>query len=275
MARRTATKGSRPAGTGKGTSANRAGHTGADRKRSERLAKAAREGSRRTGRLTLTIVAAVVLVLVAVSVVVFVQAAQRTYIDELDSVPEHSNRHGGIEVGAQGVAGQVDPDLPVLDVYVDFMSPESAQFFAANGRDLNELRDSGEVTVSYHPVALVDPGAAGASRRAAQAAIVVAHYEPDLFAPFVGALLGTQGQEMRTLGDRELAALALETGVSQHTVDSFTDAMFPGWVAAATNQMRRDTDAGTTPLVRLDGSTLEASWQQEGALRAAVVAELE
>ena len=246
-----------------------------DRKRNERLARAAREGSRRTGRLTLAVVAAVVVVLVAVSVLVFVQAAKRTYIDELDSVPDHSDNHGGIEVGAQGVAGQVDEDLPVLEVYVDFMSEESAQFFAANGRDLNDMRDSGAVTVSYHPVALVDPGNAGASQRAAQAAIVVAHYEPDMFVPFVGAILGTQGQQMRSLGDQELAALALETGVSQDTVDAFTDAMFPGWVAAATNQMQRDTGEQTTPLVRLDGSTLEASWDQEGALRAAVQARLE
>src|SRR5699024_2523923 len=92
-----------------------------DRKRNERLARAARERSRRTGRLTLAVVAAVVVVLVAVSVLVFVQAAKRTYIDELDSVPDHSDNHGGIEVGAQGVAGQVDEDLPVLEVYVDFM----------------------------------------------------------------------------------------------------------------------------------------------------------
>src|SRR5699024_8569044 len=139
-----------------------------------------------------------------VSVLVFVQAAKRTYIDELDSVPDHSDNHGGIGVGAQGVAGQVDEDLPVLGVYVDFVSEESAQFFAANGRDLNDMRDSGAVTVSYHPVALVDPGNAGASQRAAQAAIVVAHYEPDMFVPFVGAILGTQGQQMRSLGDQEL-----------------------------------------------------------------------
>lgn len=246
----------------------------AEAKRAERLAQGARRTSRHSGRLVITVVAAVVVVLVAVSVVVFLQASKRTYIDELDSVPAHSDRHGGIDVGAAGVAGQVDPDLPVLDLYVDFMSPASVAFFTANGQDLDAMREAGEITVSYHPVAVVDPGNAGASYRSAQAAIVAAHYEPDLFAPFVGAILGTQGQELRSLSDRDLSALGLETGLQQATVDAFTDAMFPGWVEAATNQMRRDTDSQTTPLVRLDGETLEANWEQAGTLRAVVESRL-
>ena len=252
----------------------RAGNATGRSTSAERLARGARDGSRRSGRLTLVVVGAISAVLVAVTVVVLVQNSSRTYIDELDSVPEHSDAHGGIAVGAEGTAGQTDPDLPVLEVYVDFMSPDSVQFFTANATDLTALREEGQVTVTYHPVALVDPGNAGASRRAAQAAIVVAHYEPEKFAAFVSAVLGVQGQEMRPLSDRDLAELALETGVSQDTADAFTDAMFPGWVEAATNQMQREVGEQVTPVIRLDGTTLEADWAQEGALRSAAEAAL-
>lgn len=249
-------------------------NTATSTRSAERLARSARQGSRRTRSLTIAVVGAVVVALVAVTVVVLVQNSSRTYIDALDSVPEHSEADGGISVGAEGVAGQVDPDLPVLDLYLDFMSEDSVQFFTANATDLTALREEGQVTVSYHLVSLVDPGNAGASRRAAQAAIVVAHYEPEQFASFVSAVLGVQGQEMRTLSDRDLAAVALDAGVSQDTADAFTDAMFPGWIEAATNQMERDTGEQATPVVRLDGTTLEADWGQEGALRTAVEAEL-
>lgn len=220
-----------------------------------RQEQAARE--RRSRNILLGVLAGVVVLVVAAGIWIYAES-QKTLLDEFDgATPANSDSSGGISVGATA-AGTVNEGASELQVYLDFMCPYCGQFEDANGSDLDTLRSSGDLTVTYHLLANLDSLSMGTqySTRAANAAATVASEAPDAFVPFVEGLFAQQPEEnTEGLTDDEIAQIAVDAGVPQEVADTFTDGTYNEWVAVATQQAKREGVSGT-PTVKLDGKTL-------------------
>ena len=228
-------------------------------------------------RTTLGIVIGAVVALLVFGGIVFyiVQSSQIPALDDDGAVvPAGSNTEtGGIPVGTSGVVGQdVPEDAPQVDVYLDFMCPICGRFESTNGEDLAELREGGDIVLSYHPVSILDGYSSGTdfSTRAANAAATVADAAPESFVAFVDAMFANQPQEGTAgLSDEQIEQIAVEAGVPEDVAATLDDGIFTKWVIAATDVASQDGMAGT-PTVIVDGEVLdqnEVPYMQPGALR--------
>lgn len=186
--------------------------------------------------------------------------------------PAGANADGGIVVGVDGV-GRYTPGAPVVLIYTDYMCPYCAQFEAANGAMLEDLRVNGLLTVVHHPVAFLDRYSEGTrySTRAAQAVAVVADAAPEALTAFHAALLEQQPEEGTPgLTDPRIAQVALAVGVPKAVAGTFTEGRFAEWVATAS---QRAADAGVpgTPAIVVEGEVFEGDWRDPAALRAAIL----
>lgn len=203
--------------------------------------------------------------------------------------PSTALETGGIPVGAEGVAGEEPADgATVVDLYLDYMCPYCAQFEERNDPELAALRASGDVTVIYHPVSILDRASSGTeySTRAAVAASVVADEAPEQFLDFNQAMFANQPAEGgEGLTDEEIAQIARDAGVPDEVVARFTAAdgdeewrTFAPFVAALTDEAATKlASAGgknefTTPAITIDGKRWEGDWTQPGTLTEAVTA---
>src|SRR5699024_1409638 len=114
--------------------------------------------------------------------------------------PQGSTSSGGIPVSAEGVAGStsgVADDAVQVDVYSDFMCPFCSLFEQTNGELLAELRESGDIALTYHPVAILDRFSEGTaySTRAVTAAALVADQAPESFVALNDLLFANQPAE--------------------------------------------------------------------------------
>lgn len=206
--------------------------------------------------------------------------------------PAPANDKGGIPVSGTdaedvGVVGEGDVDLTV---YFDYMCPYCGDFEEINGDDMEAMLEEGDVTISYHPVSILDRLAAGSSfsTRAVNATAIVADQSPEHFTDFVAAMFDEQPEEGTSgLSDAEIAEIAQSVGVPAEVTDTFTDTVtgtfdtqdetgvegtwrtFAPWTIAATNQAGNDIPKLSTPTVLINGEPF-TGWQQPGALKQAV-----
>lgn len=182
---------------------------------------------------------------------------------------------GGIPVGADGVAGTTSgEEAVVVDVYSDYMCPICAAFEVATTDELAALREAGEITVVYHPIAILDRYANGTmfSTRSAAAAGLVADQAPEQFVAFHEAMYDNQPEEYtRGLSNETIGEIALGVGVPQSVVDQLDAWPFVPWVVAATTRAA-EMDVTGTPTVFVDGQVFSGDWRVAGALTEAVQA---
>lgn len=225
--------------------------------------------------------------------VVYGQGAENVVAPLLADVtsPAPANDKGGIPVSADGVGSVGDGDVD-LTIYFDYMCPYCGQFDATNAADLDAMIEEGGVTVTYHPISILDRLSAGSSysTRTANATAIVADQAPEQLTAFVTALFEDQpaeGTSGRT--DAEIAEVAESVGVPAEVTATFTDTedgtfatqdedavegtwrTFAPWVAAATNQAGIDLPKLSTPAVLINGTDF-SGWQTPGALKQAVEA---
>ncbi|WP_062288490.1 DsbA family protein [Demequina phytophila] len=193
--------------------------------------------------------------------------------------PAAADATGGIPVGTGGVVGEAVPtDVPRVDIYLDFMCPICNTFEAINADDLDDLRESGDIALYYHPISILDRFSSGTefSTRAAGAAGVVADQAPEQFHDFVATMFANQPEENSTgLSDEEIADLAIAVGVTEGVANNLDNTDFKKWATAATEQASVDGMQGT-PTVRVsetgdfaDGAVLnDVDYFTEGSLRA-------
>jgi protein-disulfide isomerase len=200
--------------------------------------------------------------------------------------PRGATDSGAIPVGATGAAGSTDgsdPDAVVVSVYADYLCPFCGLFEETNGPLLDELRESGDVVVEYHPISILDRLSAGSeySTRSATAAALVADRSPEAFVAFNHALYADQPEENTAgLTDARIAEIAEAAGADDAVVAAIADgsylsgdASFAPWVAAATERAGEDLPRLATPAVLIDGEELDTArydWRQQGALEAAI-----
>ncbi|MGB4135449.1 MAG: thioredoxin domain-containing protein [Microbacterium sp.] len=152
-------------------------------------------------------------------------------------------------------AGTVD-----IHIYVDYLSPGSGDFERANARQLSGWISEGAVSVTYHPVALLNASSNGTkySLRSAAAAACVASFAPDHFYAYNHELLTTQ-PKVDTDGptDVELADLAGAVGVGsvKQVRSCIEEGDYVSWAKEATARALKGPLPGTKDLV-LDGTPM-------------------
>jgi len=205
--------------------------------------------------------------------------------------PSTAQANGGIPVGSDGVAGTTSAAGAVtVDLYTDYMCSACGEFEKANVAAINQLRTTGDITVVYHPISILDRMSNGTeySTRAANAAAIVADAAPDAFVAFNDALFANQPAENTAgLSDARIAELALGANVPQSVVDTFADRVpakdwlkFAPYVAALTAQATTDITAlgekqVQTPTVALNGQLYDYTtynWTIAGNFEKAVAA---
>lgn len=255
-----------------------------------------REEQQRTAKRQRTIAVSALLVglaILAAVVVVILSQGNRSALEGVHS-PQGSTLSGGIPVGADGVAGSTSgsaDDAVEVEVYSDFMCPFCALFEETNGPMLAELRESGDIVLTYHPVSILDRFSEGSaySTRSATAVALVADQAPEAFVELNDLLFANQPAEGTPgLSDAEIADLAREAGVPDEVATQIEDgsymadaadgersATFVEWTEKATEQATKDLGGLGTPAIVIDGEVLDTAeydWREEGRLAAAIEA---
>lgn len=159
---------------------------------------------------------------------------------------------------------------PVVDVYLDFLCPHCATFAETNGPDLQELAETGSITLRVHPRPMLDPSSspAGYSGRAANAAVCAYAEDPSLWFPVEEALFEDQpGAE--GLSDERLTEIAVGAGASEAVADCITGGTYLPWIQDVVEPEAVESTEGT-PTVLIDGEQYTGATGTPGALREAI-----
>ncbi|HEY8719633.1 DsbA family protein [Pengzhenrongella sp.] len=180
------------------------------------------------------------------------------------TAPATAVTNGGIPVGKEGAAGTTSgktaagKTAATVAVYYDYMCPVCGNFEKANEAPLDALVKSGDITLEYHPISILDRLSQNTqySTRSAQAAAYVADADPKHFVAFSEALYANQPTENSTgLSNKEIEALAVKAEVPKAVANKLFDkgGKFTTWVQAATKQGTLDGVSGT-PTVFINGT---------------------
>ena len=231
-------------------------------------------------RMLIIIGAVALLALVAAAIWAIVSQGNRSSIEQLDAAQVPANTQpadGGISVGAPLAAGTANDGAPVVDVYLDYLCTYCLQFEDTYTEYLDQAAESGEATVVYHPVALLDSSGdySQLSGHGVNAAATVAAEAPEHFLAAHAALVGLGHQVLDSQGSfmptgEEIAAALAEAGVPQDVADRAGEAPYTEWVEATTTQFGRDGFRGT-PTILIDGEELQ-NWPEPNAVQDAVQA---
>ena len=105
-------------------------------------------------------------------------------------------------------------------------APTAASSTRPTRGDLDAMLEEGGVTITYHPVSILDHLSAGSSysTRAVNATAIVADKSPEHFTDFVTAMYKDQPAEGTSgRSDAEIAEIAEDVGVPAEVTDTFTD----------------------------------------------------
>lgn len=152
-----------------------------------------------------------------------------------------------------------------IQVYVDYLSEPAGEFQAANASRLAHWVQEGDVTLTYHPVAMLTSKSSGTkySQRAVAAVACVATHSPHAVAAFNHSLLtdqpevDTEGYTDAELADRAIAAGAENTAAVRSCIE---DGDYTSWARETTNAAldgalpgTEDVSLSGTPLVLVGG----------------------
>jgi protein-disulfide isomerase len=106
--------------------------------------------------------------------------------------------------------------VPKIDIWLDYSSPASAGFNAAQQAQITQWLSAGKVEISYHPISFLDSQSTnGYSSYAGSAVACVANFSPSSFFAFNNALLAKQPAKGKMgLTPTQLIALAKNLGVT-------------------------------------------------------------
>lgn len=166
-----------------------------------------------------------------------------------------------------------DPKAPVVvDIFQDYICPFCGVSERANAADLTALTNSGTALVRIHPLNFFDDASLGAkySTRAANALVSVAKAEPDRILAFNAALYTDQPAENTAgLTDTQIAARATAAGVSQATIDTFTQGSYVDFVNFG-SQSAWNAGLRRTPTILINGTKFDGNTYIAGPLRQAI-----
>ncbi|MHA7176982.1 DsbA family protein [Arthrobacter sp. Sr24] len=235
------------------------------------------------------VLAAAVAIIVIIALIVINTQKANEPIASTGPVPASMNAFGGVTLGKGGEV--VPPETPAADVdmeqlppaptappaeiadpaalgikasasgepaqmviYVDFMCPACKGFEEANGAQIDELREAGEITVDYRALNYLDRFAMGTnySSRSAAAAACVADVSPDKYKAYFDSLFTNAPEEnSKGLNNAKLVSLATEVGAAD--ISSCVDSKTYRPMVAYSSALASTSGVNATPTVFLEG----------------------
>ena len=249
----------------------------------ERLRAEQERKNRRQRNIVIGSVVAVVAILVVLITVILAEEG-RSKLEDVELRPQGSTLSGAIPVGPAGIAGTTEgaaADAVIVSVYSDYLCSYCALFEETNSATLADLRESGDVVVEYHTIAIYPDSPPDV--QLAAAAALVADRAPEAFLDFHHAVMAYQGTVMAqgSVSDAEIADIARGAGVADDVVAAIEsgeyvsgEQSYTPWVAAATDQASQDLGRLATPTILINGTVLDAQydWRSEGKLAEAIAA---
>lgn len=207
----------------------------------------------RTNWFAIGISAAVVVVLVALAGFV-------VFLNGQAGAPGAAPQASGINAETGAITfGEGETEVAT---YVDFMCPVCGDFEAAYGKDLREAAEDDRITLSVHPIAILDAASRGTdySSRAASALYCVAEQAPESALDFMTALFDNQPAEGSAgLTDEQMVAFADQTGGGA-AAECITSGSYKKFVGDRTPETPANANGQIgTPTVAIDGERIENS----------------
>ncbi|MDR0944601.1 MAG: DsbA family protein [Bifidobacteriaceae bacterium] len=247
---------------------NKAAAREAAKKEAARI-KAEREAKERRNRLLIILAIIVGVVVAAVVITLVVVMGHRADSPTSAALtPPGATDNGGVVIGKDGVPGDEAPsgsDVITVEIYSDYMCPFCGKLETSIESTLDQLRQSGDIRLIMHPLALLDGYSEGSqySTRTANDAAVVMKYQPDKFMAFHKILYANQPEENTTgLTDAKLADLAAQAGVSQSVINKFSKQPLKDWVTLATQNAESDGLNATPDVFMYKGNNQRVKWSQ-------------
>lgn len=198
-------------------------------------------------------------------------------------MPRNTGETGILLKASDGVvstATTASADLRIV-LYLDASCPACRAFEETNSSDLASLLASGNATVEYRPIAILDERFTGPvfSTRANNTLLCVADSSPEHFLDAVAAIFAAQPEEGTPgLDDDELIRMMASAGISGGDVaDCIVDRRFADWVGVNTQRALTGPIDGAeiqsvrgTPTVLVNGRQYTGSLTDAGAFRAFV-----
>lgn len=172
-----------------------------------------------------------------------------------------------LEFGAEA-----DDDVPVVDVYLDFMCPGCGAFHQMNGSDVDRLVKDKDMKLRIHPRNFMDVNSTNKySTRATNAfATIYEDENPHVALKFHDLLFENQPEEGSAgLSDKQIGDLAKKAGASDATVQDIKKDRYVDWVNDVVEKDANENAPGGTPAVFVNGKMIE-NWNEAGAFKDAV-----
>lgn len=220
----------------------------------------ARQDKRRERMMKYGVAVAIV---AAVAIIAVAVAASRGGSDGPANIPDAAGTGNGLPIEGDGQGILVgETSAPVtIDYWMDFLCPHCADFESANSAAIQELVDSGQANIAYHPLDFTG----GVYSRRANNAFACASQE-GMGSEFKNAAFAAQGTQWST---SSLVDLGEQVGIGGDYESCVRDDEFEDWAAAVPESARTNQVEGT-PTVFINGELLDAGqWTPEG-LNAAV-----
>ncbi|MEJ5913960.1 DsbA family protein [Pseudokineococcus sp. 1T1Z-3] len=230
----------------------------ADARAKARAMREQRERAARRKKLGLVTAAALAVAGLVAVVVVAVVSGREPAVEQ--ATPPSFTESGGFVTG--------DESAPVsVVIYQDYQCPFCATFEQENSAFITELRDGGDISVTYHPINILSR-LGDYSSRAASAAVCVAEEAPEQFVAFNDALYANQPEEGGGgLTDAQITSVAEEAGVPGEVDSCITSGRYTDWVDEVTAD--RDERVEGTPTVLVDDEVIDVR-QFQAVVSAAV-----
>ncbi|GAB1645292.1 DsbA family protein [Krasilnikovia sp. MM14-A1259] len=216
---------------------------GKDRNKAKRIVEQQKARERRR-KVTLWTSVAVVFLLVAAGLVGWAVSSNQQSADAGKLVVP------GVAVD-HGTAFPVGSGPVVVDLYEDFMCPVCRAFESQSSAALRELAAKNEITLRYHPVAILDRASQGTQYSSRSAGAAAAAAQGGKFVEYHDVLYANQpAEDTPGLTDDKLIELGRTVGLTDAT---FTDAVkkktYVPWAGKATDTFSARGYSGTPTVV--------------------------
>jgi len=217
---------------------------------------------RRVNWFAVIVTVAVVIAIVAVGAIIVTQSGPSS--SAASASPTSRPLVDDVAVDADAGAVTFGTGTRTVATYVDFLCPYCRQLEQADGETLQKLVADGTITLSIHPVTILDPRSAGTSysSRAAGAFFAVAEADPAHAYAFFAALFNDQPPE-NTAGftDAQLVQVAKKAGVD--VTPELERAILTREYQGYAQSHGLPSGARGTPTVTVDGKTVEVAFDPE------------
>jgi len=204
-------------------------------------------------------------------------------MDQLTNIPANTTPEGGFLITPEGgTSSALNPDLPTLDVYFDYMCPACLVFETVNLDNMLNLSANQEANVVLHPVAILNrftPRTQFSTRAVANAGWIASN-SPEHFMAFHELMFNNQPSESAggDMSNARMAELAREAGVPADVAAGIEDGTatrtYGQWAVSLTQRAVTDPVLSQqgfgTPTILINGERWTGDWSDASVIPAAI-----